>query len=60
MSSMPVSSMTDAAVLGYRLARWDYDLLKTHDVDTATYNKAKAAFAQLTKRSRDDTKKIGG
>ncbi len=54
--SVPVSGMTDAYVLGYRPVRWDYELLKTHGVPMANYDKAKAAYHQITKASKPETR----
>ena len=56
MASMPVSSMSDEKVLAYRLARWDFALLQTHGVDTTAYIAAQTANAQLSKKSREETK----
>ena len=54
--SVPVSEMTDAAVLVFWMSRWDYQLLKTNDVPTADYAKAKVAYQQLTKATKAETR----
>ena len=56
MSLVPVSGMTDAAVLEYKLHRWDYQLLKTHNVPMADYDKARSAYQQLSSTSKAETK----
>ena len=56
MSLVPVSEMTDAAVLAFWLSRWDYQLLKTHDVLTADFTKAIAAYHKLTKATKAETR----
>ena len=56
MSLMPVSEMTDAAVLAFRLSRWDYQLLRTHDVPMADHDNARDSYHKLTKLTKADTK----
>ena len=56
MSSVPVSELTDAAVLAFRLSRWDYQLLKTNDAPTADYAKANVAHRQLTNANKAETR----
>ncbi len=56
MSLAPVSEMTDAAVLTFRLSRWDYQLLRTHGIPMADYDKANDAFRSLSKANKADTK----
>ena len=56
MSSVPVSEMTDAAVLAFRLSRWDYQLLKSNDVPTAAYTNANVAHRQLTGANKAETR----
>ena len=56
MSLAPVSEMTDAAVLTFRLSRWDYQLLRTHEIPMADYNKARDSYHKLTKATKADTK----
>ena len=48
MSLVPVSEMTDVAVMAFWLSRWDYQLLKTHDIPTTAFTKAKTAYQQRT------------
>ena len=55
MASAPLNEMTDAAVLERWLSRWDHQLLKTHGVPTAAYEKAKTTYLGLNKRNKPET-----
>ena len=54
--SVPVRDWTNAAVLEYRLLRWDYQLLKTHHVPLADYDRTRDQFTRLNKGSKAETK----
>ena len=54
--TVPVSDMTDTAVLERRLVRWDYELLKTHNVPTADYEKANADYRKLSNTTKPETR----
>ena len=49
---VPASGWTDAAVLEYRLGRWDYKLLTTNKVPTVDLDYARDAYTKLTKASK--------
>ena len=49
---------TNAAVLEYRLLRWDYQLLKTHHVPLADYDRTRDQFTRLNKGSKAETKTV--
>ena len=54
--SVPVRDWTNEAVLEYRLLRWDYQLLKKHDVPLADYDRTRDQFTRLNKGSKAETK----
>ena len=56
--SVPVRDWTNAAVLEYRLLRWDYQLLKTHHVPLADYDRTRDQFTRLNKGSKAETKTV--
>ena len=58
MASAPVSNMSDAAVLAFKLSRWDYQLLTTHDIPMEAFNKAKTAHLHLNKANKADTRAV--
>ncbi len=56
--SVPVRDWTNAAVLEFRLFRWDYQLLKKHDVPLADYDRTRDQFTRLNKGSKAETKTV--
>ena len=40
--------MSDAAVLQTRINNWDYQLLQTHDIQIADYDKARKSYHSLS------------
>ena len=56
--SVPVRDWTNDAVLEYRLLRWDYQLLKTHHVPLADYDRTRDQFTRLNKGSKAETKTV--
>ena len=54
--SLTSTDLTDAAVLRYKLTRWDNELLKENDYSRADYDKARSAYQQLSSTSKAETK----
>ena len=48
--------MSDAAVLKTRINIWDYQLLQTHDIQVADFDKARIAYHTLSKTTKAPTR----
>ena len=48
--------MSDAAVLQTRINKWDYQLLQTHDIQIADYDKARKSYHSLSKATKAPTR----
>ena len=54
--SVSACDMSDAAVLKIRINKWDYQLLKTHDIQMADFDKARNAYHTLSKATKAETR----
>ena len=54
--SVSACDMSDAAVLKIRINKWDYQLLKTHDIQMADFDKARNAYHTLSKATKAQTR----
>ena len=56
MASTAVSTWTDAAVVQYRILRWDHQVLTTHGYPMKAYQDAHEQFRRIGPRSKPETK----
>ena len=52
---VPVSGLTDEAVLEFPIGRWDHQLLKANNVSMKEYDDTRVAYNRLSKASKAET-----